>query len=46
MTWEQWHIYYSKHNNLFTMYINLRNYEVLANNWSKLEKIDFDEFNL
>ena len=24
------------------MYINLRNYEVLANNWSKLEKIDFD----
>lgn len=32
MTWEQWHIYYSEHNNLFTMYINLPNYEVLANN--------------
>ncbi len=48
MTWEQWHIYYSEHNNLFTMYmyINLRDYEVLANNWSKLEKVDLDEFNL
>ena len=35
MTWEQWHIYYSEHNNLFTMYINLPNWEVLANNWSE-----------
>ena len=33
MTWEQWHIYHSEHNGLFTMYINLPNYEVLANNW-------------
>ena len=33
MTWEQWHIYHSEHNGLFTMYINLPKGEVLANNW-------------
>ena len=26
MTWEQWHIYYSEPNNLFTLYINLPNW--------------------
>ena len=33
MTWEQWHVYYSEHNGLYTMYINLPSWEVLASNW-------------
>ena len=35
MTWEQWHVYHSEHNGLFTMYLNLPEREVLACNWSE-----------
>ena len=33
MTWDQWHVYDSEQNGLYTLYINLPNREVLASNW-------------
>lgn len=33
MTWEQWHVYHSEQQGLFTLYINLPDRKVLANNW-------------
>jgi len=33
MTWDQWHVYDSNKHDLYTMYINLPNKEVLASNW-------------
>ena len=35
MTWEQWHVYYSQHHGLYTLYLNLPAREVLVNNWSE-----------
>lgn len=33
MTWEQWHIYHSEKNGLFTMYLNLPKKMALCSNW-------------
>ena len=33
MTWEQWHVFHSNQENLFTLYLNLGSREVLVNNW-------------
>ena len=33
MTWTQWHVYDSDQNDLYTLYLNLPNGEVLASNW-------------
>ncbi|XP_023333279.1 uncharacterized protein LOC111705074 [Eurytemora carolleeae] len=33
MTWEQWHVFHSNKENLFTLYLNLGSREVLVNNW-------------